>query len=87
MFLNIFLETWFFSDLKNFMGFMMIKKLFEKHLTPGRYPVQKICPPKNGISVQNYKRNTTPLPVSYRLWAIAILIYLFSFLFYFFDKK
>ena len=23
-------------------------KIYEKHLTPGRYAVQKICPPKNG---------------------------------------
>jgi len=27
----------------------MIKKLYEKHLTPGRYPVKKICPPKKHV--------------------------------------
>ena len=26
-------------------------KLCEKTLTPGRYPVPKICPPKNGIII------------------------------------
>jgi len=39
-------EKWFFSELKNFLGFKMIEKLYEKHLTSGRYPVQKICPSK-----------------------------------------
>ena len=28
------------------MGVKMIQKLYETHLTPGRYPVHKICPPK-----------------------------------------
>jgi len=37
MFLNIFSEKWPFSDLKNLMGFMVIEKLYEKHLTPARY--------------------------------------------------
>ena len=38
------MTKWFFSELNNFMGFKMISKLYEKHLTPGRYPVQQICP-------------------------------------------
>ena len=38
MFLNIFSEKWSISDFKNFMDFMMIYKLYENHLTPGRYP-------------------------------------------------
>jgi len=28
------------------MGFKMVDKLYEKHLTPGRYPVQKFSQPK-----------------------------------------
>jgi len=32
------------------MGFKMTKNLYENKLTPGRYPVQNICPPKkNGV--------------------------------------
>jgi len=31
---------------KEFHGLQDDLKVYEKHLTPCRYPVQKICPPK-----------------------------------------
>ena len=49
MFENVFfLEKWSFSDLKKFMR--DDQELYEKHITPGRYPVQKICPSKKTAS-------------------------------------
>mgnify|MGYP006944958792 CR=1 FL=1 len=45
-----FSEKWSFSKLKNVLGFMMIKKLYQKELTPGRYLVPKFWQPKiNGV--------------------------------------
>jgi len=36
--------------VKEFHGLQDDLKISETHLTPGRYPVQKICPPKkNGV--------------------------------------
>ena len=39
MFENVLSGKWSTSELKNFMGFMMIYKIYEKQLTPGRYRV------------------------------------------------
>ena len=43
-----FLEKWFFWELKNWASRWPTK--YMKMLTPGRYPVQKICPPKKTAS-------------------------------------
>ena len=48
-----FFEKMFFLGVKEFHGLHDDLKLYEKKLTHGRYSVQKICPPKNGVNLQN----------------------------------
>ena len=53
------------------MGFMMIYKIYEKHLTPGRYPVPKICQSKKTAS--NFLR-FFHLEEQFREWELKLKI-------------